>query len=187
MRKIALSFFVLFLSAAFVISYAADKKAKIILLITEQNIAGPQAAWWASEIDLSATEATIAQKLIGQGYEVLEPSNITKIIRKKPAFRKVGLSEGEAINLGNLSKADYVVLGTAIASSGANVPQSNMRSCFANLSAKLIRVKGAQVIAYLSASGSSAHMDAVTGGKEALDNAAEDLAAKIINALNKSR
>jgi len=167
---------------------AGEKKAgvpKIILLISEQNIEGPQRAWWASEIDLSTTEAKLATRLIEQGYVVLEPSNLTKIIRQDKAFRLLDLGEARAIKLGNLSRADYVILGKAVASSGANVPQSNMRSCFANLSAKLIRVKDGKVLAYLDASGSSAHMDVITGGREALVNAGDDLATKIIEALGK--
>lgn len=187
MRKIVLLFLVLFLVFASTDIFAKDTKAKIILLILEQNIAGPQRAWWASEIDLSATEATIAKRLIKQGYAILEPSGVTKIIKKNPAFRKVGLSEAESIKLANLSQADYVVLGKAIASSGANVPQSNMRSYFANLSAQLIRVKDRSVIAYLDASGKSVHLDAITGGKEALVNAADGLAKKIINTLKEKQ
>jgi hypothetical protein len=153
-------------------------------LISEQNIEGPQRAWWASEVDLSATEAALAQKLIAQGYEIIEPSSLTKVIKQQPAFRMLNLSEGNSIKLGNLSKTDYVVLGKAVASSGANVPESSMRSCFANITAKLISVKDGKVVAYLDASGNSAHMDVVTGGREALVNAAGSLATKLLDALN---
>lgn len=187
MKRSILISFVLFLGLSLAMSYAKDVKTKIILLIAEQNIEGPQCAWWASEIDLSTTEATIAKKLIEQGYEILEPSNVTKIIKQNKAFRRLDLSEGESIKLGNLSRADYVVLGKAVASSGSKVPQSSMVSCFANITAKLIRVKDGKVIAYLDAAGNSAHMDVITGGKEALANAGSDLAVKIIDALNKSR
>jgi hypothetical protein len=182
-KKNIMVVFIIILSMAS--AFAKETKSKVILLISEQNIEGPQRAWWASEIDLSTVEATVAQKLIEGGYEVLEPSNINKIIKQKPAFRKLSLSEGESVKLGNLSKADYVVFGKAVASSGANVPQSNMRSCFSNVSAKLIRVKDGRVIVYLDASGNSAHMDVITGGREALSNAGSELAVKIIDALNK--
>lgn len=183
MKKFILVVFILLLSITF--SYAKDTATKVILLIAEQNIEGPQRAWWASEIDLSTTEAKVAQKLLQQGYEVLEPSSLTRIIKQDRAFRMIGLSEGQSVKLGNLSKANYVVLGKAIASSGANIPKSNMRSCFANITAKLIRVKDGKVIAYLDAAGNSAHMDVITGGQEALGNAGEDLAVKVIDALNK--
>ena len=179
MKKLLMVSFALIL--AFSLSYARNDKPKLILLISEQNIEGPQRAWWASEIDLSTTESAVAQKLIDQGYTVIEPSSMSGIIKQDRAFRIVDLSEVASVRLGNLSKADYVVLGKALASSGANVPQSNMRSCFANITAKLIRVKDGKVITYLDAVGNSAHMDVITGGKEALANAGSDLAAKLVD------
>ena len=191
MRKIIIAFLTVILGLTFTVSCAKSvqdvqsAKTKVILLISEQNIEGPQRAWWASEIDLSTTEAKVAQKLIDAGYEILEPSDLTKTIKQDRAFRLVNLSEEQSVKLGNLSNADYVVLGKAVASAGGLVPQSTMRSCFANLSAKLIRVKDGKVLAYLDAAGNSAHMDAVTGGREALASAGEDLAAKILDALKK--
>lgn len=188
MRKIIL----IFLIAGFVFAtaFAAENigketKTKVILLISEQNIEGPQRAWWASEIDLSTVEAKVATRLIEQGYDVLEPSNLTRVITQDRAFRMVNLSEDKSVKLGSLAGATYVVLGKAIASSGGNVPQSSMRSCFANVTAKLIRVKDGKVVAYLDAAGNSAHMDVITGGREALAHAGEDLASKVITALGK--
>ena len=162
---------------------AKEKKADILLLISEQNIEGPQRCWWASEIDLSTVEAKLAGALIAQGYPVLEPYQIKRVLRKEKAFRRVDISNEESIRLARLSQADYVVLGKAVASSGANVPDSNMRSCFANATIKLIRVKDGEIIAYLDAAGSSAHIDVISGGREALVEAADALAVKIIDAL----
>jgi len=188
MKKFIFVFLILFSGFAYSKSWAENSKAtqtKVILLISEQNIGRPQMAWWANEVDLSITEATIAKRLIEAGYEVLEPSSLAKVVNQRRAFRMVELSEAQSVELGNLSQADYVVLGKAVASSGGNVPQSNLRSCFSNLTAKLIRVRDGKVIAYLDASGSSAHMDVITGGREALSNAAEQLAIKIIEELKK--
>jgi hypothetical protein len=187
MKKILSVVFISFLSLVWtrqpIHAVAKDGKTKVILLIAEQNIEGPQSAWWLSEIDLSTIESRIAGELIVQGYEVLEPSNLTKIIRQDRAFRLLNLSQGSSVKLGSLAKVDYVVLGKAIASSGGNVPQSSMRSCNAFVTAKLIRVKDGKVIAYLDARGNSAHMDVINGGREALNNAGDDLAAKVIKAL----
>lgn len=159
-------------------------KPKIILLISEQNIEGPQRAWWASEIDLSTVEMSLASKLLQSGYEVLEPSVLNKVIKKDSAFKQVSLKDSDSIELAKLAGVDYVVLGKAIASAGGNIPQSNMRSAFANVTAKLIKVADGKVIAYLDASGNSAHMDVITGGREALTKAGSDLAIKIVNALS---
>lgn len=164
---------------------AQEKKPKIVLLIAEQNIEGPQRAWWASEIDLSTIEAKLAQKLIEQGYEVIEPLDVNGVIKMNPAFRLVNLSENQSAKLGSLSKADFVISGKAIVSAGGNVPHSNMRSCFANVTVKVISVKENKAIAHLDAAGNSAHLDVVTGGREALANAGEEVAVKIIDALKK--
>ena len=160
-------------------------KPKIILLIAEQNIEGPQRAWWASEIDLSTTEAAVARNLIAQGYEIIEPSTVTNAITQDKAFRLVDIDQGTSVKLGSITRADYVILGKAIASAGGRVPQSSMISCFANVTAKLIRVKDGKVIAYTDAAGNSAHLDVVSGGREALSSAGDDLAAKITAALSK--
>jgi hypothetical protein len=95
------------------------------------------------------------------------------------------LFDEKALKLGSLAEADYVVMGKAIASSGAKVPQSAMHSCFANITAKVIRVSDGKAITYLSSDGNAAHMDKITGGKEALTSAAEKLADKLIDALGK--
>ena len=116
---------------------------------------------------------------------MIEPEQLGDTIKKDKAYRTLDLSEKDSLKLGNLSRADYLVLGKAVASSGGVVPQSTMRSCFANLSAKLIRVKDSKVIAYLDAAGSSAHMDVITGGKEALVSAGNNMAPKLIEAINK--
>lgn len=177
MKKFAL---VILILLSFTASYAKEQNLKFILLISEQNIAGRQRAWWVNEVDFSVTETVIARRLTEQGCEVLRPSNLNKLIRQRLAFRKAALSEAGAVRLANLSKADYVVLGEAIASKGEKIPQSNMRSYAANITAELIRVKDGRVIAYLDAIGKSAYIDALSGGKEALSRAGEDLAQKII-------
>ncbi len=159
--------------------------SQILLLIAEQNIASRWARWWwtDSEVDLSATESTIAEKLIAVGYEVIDPSIMNGIILQKPAFRYTVLSDEKSIGLANLSGAGYVVTGKAVASTGNKVLSSNMYSYFANISAKLIRVKDGKIIAYLTSSGKSVHMDSVTGGKNALVKAGADLAKKLIDVL----
>ena len=163
------------------------KPLTFLLLISEQNIEGPQRCWWASEIDLSTIEAKLSEALILKGYSVLAPYQLTGVLHKEKAFRQTNLSDEESIKLAKLTQADYVILGKAVASSGANVPDSNMRSCNAFATVKLIRVRDGQIIAYLDSAGSSVHPDVISGGREALLKAGEDLAIKVIDVLNKSR
>ncbi|MCU0650615.1 MAG: CsgG/HfaB family protein [Candidatus Omnitrophica bacterium] len=159
-------------------------KAQIVLLVSEQNIDSPRHAWWASEVDLSATEAALATKLLDAGFEVIDPASMSGVIKKEKAFRMLDVSDKSSVKMASLAKADYVLLGKAVASSGGNVPQSSMRSCFANITAKLINVRTGKVIAYLDASGNSAHMDVITGGREALVSAGQSIGIKMVDKLN---
>ena len=181
---ISLSFTCAFAQSAAVEPQVPAAKAKIVLLISEQNIDSPRAAWWASEVDLSSTEAEIAKQLLNAGYEIIEPEAMGDVINREKAYRVINLSDKTSIKMASLAKADYVILGKAVASAGGNVPQSSMKSCFANLTAKLINVRTGKVVAYLDASGNSAHMDVISGGREALVNAGGQIAAKIVEKLN---
>jgi len=180
-----------FIALSFTFAFAQDSQTavqapavKLVLLISEQNIDSPRQAWWASEVDLSSAEAAIATKLLDAGFEIIEPGSMSNVISQDKAFRMVNLSDKTSIKMANLAKADCVILGKAVASAGGRVPQSNMRSCFANLTAKLINVKTGKIIAYLDAAGNSAHMDVISGGREALVSAGQNIAGKIVDKLN---
>ncbi len=174
-----------FLIMSYYLCLAKEERVGILLLIAEQNIEGPQRAWWASEVDLSTVEAEIAKYLIVHSYKILHPSQLTGILHREKAFRRVSISDEESIRLAKLSRADYIILGKAIASAGNSVPGSNMRSCFANITAKIIRVRDGEIIAYLQSQGKSVHMDVITGGREALVKSARELATRIEDSLEK--
>lgn len=162
-------------------------KPHVVLLISEQNIGGPQRAWWVSEIDLSVVESSAAQGLAEKGYNVVEPSEMSDILAGEKAFRMVDISDRSAVRLGRKVDADYIIRGKAVASAGPLVPDSQMRSFFAHVSAAVIRVRDRKVIAYLKTSGSSAHVDAVAGGVEAFEKCGKELVLKIDEALSKER
>jgi hypothetical protein len=164
---------------------AKNSKTTFLLMVAEQNIESPQKAWWMSDVNLSTVESALARKLLESGYDVLEPSVISGKVKADRAFERADIQDTDTIKLGKNLKADYVVLGKAVASAGGNVPQSSMRSCYANVTAKVIRVSDGKVVAYLDAAGSTVHTDVITGGREALANAGQDLAAKVVSAMLK--
>lgn len=165
---------------------AENNPTKVVLLISEQNISGQEHAWWVGQIDLSSTESVIASKLTAEGFVIVDPQALSGLLEQDAAFRLVPPSEKSSLKLASLANADYVVVGKAVATAGGNVPQSNMLSCYANTSAKLLRVKDGSVVAYVRARGNSAHLDVVSGGDEALQQAAEDISLQLIEQLKKT-
>ena len=161
---------------------------KILLLIAEQNIGEHYHYWWggalAEEVNLSSVESILAQRLTDAGFEVIDPSLMGRFKVKK-AYRHLGLNTNEALEIAHTYGADLVVLGKALATEGARVAGTSMISSSANITAKVVRLKDRKIIAYLSASGDSLHPNVITAGKEALEQAAEDLAIKLINELKR--
>jgi len=185
MKKIVSLCAAVFFLAQAGFAQSTGKPPKVLLLIAEQAITQPPHGWWAGEADLSITEQELANVLITNGFIVLAPQDLEETIKLRPAFRKVSIAEQDSVALGRLAKADYIILGKAVGSKGGKVPESTMCSFFANTTAKIVRVKDKKVIAYLDASGSSVHLEELTGAREALKKAAQELSTKILQVLSK--
>jgi len=183
----AAAIFAITLTAASGFAQAVKQaQTKVILMISEQNIDGPRSAWWASEVDLSSTESSIARKLIEQGFEIIDPSSLSGFVKSNKAYRVLDITDQSSAKLGKNAQADYVIVGKAVASAGGLVPESNMKSCFANITVKVINCKTGKIVSYLDGTGSSVHTDVITGGKEALVKAADSVALKICEALKQN-
>mgnify|MGYP005810647911 CR=1 FL=1 len=171
---------------------------KVLFLISEQNIEGQVVAWWgesAGEVRLSVTEPVLFNALTQSGFEVIDPSGKGPL-RVSDPYRRIGLGDQGAMELGRTYGADYVVLGKALAISsqqplhvtGRNedsnyAQRTNMRSASATLTAKLIRLSDRKVVAFVSGSGDAIHVNPVTAGKEALEQAAQQAAEALISQL----
>lgn len=183
-RKIFIyTFLFILLNFSWTLAHAGTK---VLLLIAEQNIGEHYYYWWggaiAEEVNLSLVESILAQSLTKAGFEVIDPSVMGKLKVKKP-YRHLGLNANEAVELARSYGANLVILGKALATEGAKLSGTTMVSSSANITAKVVRIKDRKIISYLSASGDSVHPNVVSAGKEALEQAAEELAEKLINEL----
>jgi len=187
MRKIVVILSFIFIFSSFELPLKAKGKAtsSFLLLVSEQNIEAPRTCWWLGEIDLSTLEANLSKVLIKKGYIVIAPSAISKVVKSEKAFQRADLADNISLKLAKISRADYVIIGKAIASKGPNIPDSHMFSCFANATIKLIRVKDGDVLAYLNSTQKTISLDAVSGGEAALAKAGKDLGHKIIGVVSK--
>jgi len=185
MKRLVIFFLVFIFIAGLSFARGPEDKPKILLLISEKNTNGELINWWVDETEFSAIEANLSKLLINLNCQAIEVKTALNIVKKDRSFKTANLAGNEALRLGRALRADYVVKGAAFVSAGSNIYSASGRPFFANAAVKLIRIKDGQVIADLDAIGSSVNMDTATGGKEALSNAAVDLAAKIISNITK--
>ena len=95
------------------------------------------------------------------------------------------MGESGAVQVGKSYGADLVVIGKALATQGGKVPGSaNMVSSNATLTGKVIRIRDGKVVAYVSGSGDSIHLNPITGGNEALEKAAEEFTTELTSELS---
>lgn len=161
---------------------------KVLLMIAEQSIGGHYHYWWGSvaeEVNLSTVEMTLIPALRRAGFEVVDPT--AHELKVDKPYRHLDLTPPEALRLGKTYGADLVVVGKALATKGARLLSTSMVSCTATINAKVVDVRRHRVVAYLSAGGESVHPDPIAGGQEALQQAARELADKLIAELQQGR
>lgn len=87
---------------------------------------------------------------------------------------------GDAQSIGEESQAEVVIRGKAIVTE-AGVKRGNVGSYSANITATAFRMDNEEILASAKTNAVSRHIDAVTGGSEALERAASELAEELIN------
>jgi len=159
-------------------------------MIAEQNIGAEYIFWWrwwgdvkaiGQQFDMAATETALKEEFINKGFNIVDISSVTGKIELSKGYRVVDLSDAGARELGRKLGAEVVIKGKAIAKEGPRTSGSSVGSYLADISASAIRVDNGQVLGASRGHGVSRHISEVTGGTEALEKAARELAGKMID------
>jgi hypothetical protein len=127
-----------------------------------------------------AAEATLVKLLQQRGIRVLDPEQ-TKLIelRKRVAAEgRMDITNAAQAALG--FQAEYLVLGAAAVTSSAPLAATDLKSRMANVTLNLIEVASARVLATETAQASTKHIDELTGGNWALEDAMKKASAALL-------
>jgi len=170
--------------------HARVEKPRVLFMIAEQNIGAEYIFWWrwwgdvkaiGQQFDMAATETALKEEFINKGFNIVDISSVTGKIELSKGYRVVDLSDAGARELGRKLGAEVVIKGKAIAKEGPRTSGSSVGSYLADISASAIRVDNGQVLGASRGHGVSRHISEVTGGTEALEKAARELAGKMID------
>jgi hypothetical protein len=185
MKRLAVfSLLFIFISAVCLAKDSLDEP-KILLLISERNSDGVSMSWWAQEAEFSVIETNLSKLLESLNCLVVDTKTVNNLIKRDRSLKTSELTDKESVRLARVLRADYIVKGAVAVSVGSNIYTATNRPFFATAAVKLIRVKDGQIAADLDGIGSSLNLDISTGDKEALSNAAADIAAKVISHITK--
>ncbi|OQX87044.1 hypothetical protein B6D60_04805, partial [candidate division KSB1 bacterium 4484_87] len=155
----------------------------LMFLIDEQNIGQSYNRYSYFSVDMNVTENTLLDKFIQSGFECVDPATVRQNLQQDQALAALQGNTKMAAAIAKRLGAEVVITGKAIAKVATGLNLGGMKSCQANITARVIKADVATIIATSSAHAAYPHIDEVTGGTEAIKKAAkklgDDLIAKI--------
>ena len=160
---------------------------KILILISDQNLEDSVPKyWWGQKKYLSESVSinALVNAIKTKGFPIIDNNTISQNTRMDPIYDKPDLNDIEAINLGLISQAEVVIVGTSVASISSNIIGENIRSFKGIVSARAIRTDTGAEIATTMQTSVTANTDEIAGVRDALSRAGslagEDLASQIV-------
>lgn len=169
------------------------EKPRVLFMIAEQNIGQEfYVFWWwgkseykGQHFDMAASETALKEEFLAKGFNVVDSSIATGKIEVSNAYKIADLTDTGALSIGRQLGAEVVIKGKSLAKEGPRTGGSSVGSYVADITASALRVDNGQVLASGRGHGVSRHISQVTGGTEALERAARELAEKMIDQITK--
>ncbi len=165
------------LVVSIILLYAGNCAATVILprfmvLIDEKNM---------GTYSMGDSERVLIQTLVDAGADVVDNEMIRTAQNRNKAIQSLTGSPQAAAALGLEFGADIVIIGRAIAKGSADtIENTSFRSYSAAINLKAIKTDTAEIILTDNQSAAKIHVDDITGGSEALQEAAARSAGSII-------
>ena len=153
---------------------------RMMFMIEEQNIGESTNRFDYLSVDMNITENTFLDKFIQSGFECVDPATVRQNTQQEQA---AAILQGDTQMAANLAKklgAEVVITGKSFAKVATGINLGGMKSCQANITARVIKADVATVIATGSQHAAYPHIDEVTGGTEAIKKATNKLADELI-------
>ena len=125
-------------------------------------------------------EITLIEELSRMGFDVVDSATVRKGITQTQGLRVLEGDEQAAAAIGLQYGAEYSVVGNAFAKLGtAGIYNTQLKTVYATVNARLIRNSDARIIASASANANVAHLDEVQGGTMAIEQASREIAGQL--------
>ncbi len=174
------------------IEWALAKKdyPRLMVLIAEQNIGeSGYSYWWGNttgSISMSQVENTLIDQLSPKGFIFVDPQVLAGKIQMKDAYKvtSAGISNQAAVEIANLTNAQVVLVGTAIATNAGPVMQgSKLQSGQCDITVRAINTDNGEILMTASVHAAEAHISPPTAGNKALIKGGKKLSEQIVKKL----
>jgi len=154
---------------------------RVMFMIDEQNIGQSYDRYYFHSVDMTISENTLLNKFIENGFECVDPATVRQNLEQDQAMAILQGNNQMAAAIAKTLGAEVIVTGKAVAKVATGVNLGGMKSCQANVTARVIKADVATVIATGSQHAAYPHIDEITGGTEAIKKATDKMATELIN------
>jgi hypothetical protein len=158
---------------------------RIMFMIDEQNIGDSRNRNHYLSVDINITENTLLNKFLENGFECVDPATVRQNLQQDQAMAVLQGNTKMAAAIAKKLGAEVVVTGKTIAKVATGFNLGGMKSCQANITARVIKADIATIIATGTAHAAHPHIDEVTGGTEAIKKATNKLSGELLNKITK--
>ncbi len=156
-------------------------KPRIMVLMKERNMTERERA----SIDLNTSEIAIMNAFLDKSekFNFVDQETAKRGLNaSKVRSARTGAREA-AMAIARANTADMIIVGEAYSQSASQVELAGMKSCQANVGAKVIWTDTGEIIASGSERAATAHIDEITGGTIAIEKASTKLAENLMGTM----
>ncbi|MBN2011004.1 flagellar assembly protein T N-terminal domain-containing protein [candidate division KSB1 bacterium] len=158
---------------------------RVLIIMDEQNIGESYDQYHFLSVDMTIAEATMINKFLEKGFEVVDAATMRQNIERDQAAAALAGNAQAAASIAKFFGAEVIITGKAVAKVATGVNLGGMKSCQANLTARVIKADIASIIATSSTHAAYPHIDEVTGGTKAIEKAANQMSDDLIQKITK--
>ena len=154
---------------------------RVMFMIDEKNIGDSRNRYHYLSVDINITENTLLNKFLENGFECVDPATVRENLQQDQAIAVLQGNTKMAAAIAKKLGAEVVVTGKTITKVATGFNLGGMKSCQANITARVIKADIATIIATGTAHAAYPHIDEVTGGTEAIKKATNKLSGELLN------
>ena len=152
---------------------------RVMFLIDEQNVgfAGDQYNYFS--VNMTAAETAMMNRFMAKGFDVVDPGISRQNKERDRVLAAISGDNKAAALVAASQAAEVVITGKAVAKVAQGVNLGGMKSCQANITARVVDSDVGSLIATGNKHAAQVHIDEVTGGTKAIEKAADALADEL--------
>jgi hypothetical protein len=153
---------------------------RVLVMIAEQNIGDANNTLNYFNVDLTVAETAIIDVFRNKGFEVIDANQSKENQQRDQVLSALEGNSRAAAAIAAAQHAELIVTGKAVAKVATGFNLGGMKSCQANITARLVSADDAKIVGTASANGKMPHIDEVTGGTMAIQKAAKQCADTLV-------